>query len=192
MAEEFVSRFCEMPLADVTVGHVGATVAEVVARGSGVAWVVLLERSGSVAGVASPAELSMHAPDTPARVALSTQRVVVVAHPESSVVNGVASWAFEEASRAPGLDIVVVVYDGSRVWGMWHGPDLLEVIELGTTRSGAVTTLPGDVCIPELVRRCGYATGGTTCHAALSFREYPAGLPPCPNPSQLADHLFVW
>jgi hypothetical protein len=192
LAEEHVSRFCEMPLADVTVGQVDDTVAEVVAPGPSPGWIVLLDRSGSLAGVASAAEVSVHAPDTPARVVLSTQRVVVAAHPESSVVNGVASWAFEEARRATGLDVVVVVYERSRVWGVWHGPDLLEVIELGTTRSGVTTTLPGDVHIPELVRQCGFTTGDTPCRAAMSFREYPAALPRCPNPGQLADHLFVW
>jgi hypothetical protein len=189
--EELVSQFGEMPLDDAVVGPVGDTIGDILRLGHDPDWIVLVEPGGSVAGVASRAELLSQPPDALARAALTTPQVVVVAHAESSVVTGMATWAFEEARRDP-QDVVVVVRDGSTVRGVWHGPDLVEALEIGATRSGMDTTLPGDVHIPELLRYCGYILDDVACRAALSFREFPSMMPQCPNPLQLTGHAFEW
>jgi hypothetical protein len=187
-----VSRFRDMPLADAAARAEDDTVGGILGS-QGPSWVVLRNPVGRVVGVTTRTELLLHPPGRPARVALQPRRVTVVAHADASVVNGIASWAFEEARRAPADDLVVIVRDDSgAVLGIWHGQDLHEVLEMGPTRSGRDTTLPGDVHIPELLRHCTYAKEGATCGAALWFPEYPAEPPDCPNPQQLKAHRFVW
>jgi hypothetical protein len=189
--EHPVSRFRDMALS-------GAAAISVEQSGAGegrdvdAPWVILIDPSGGVAAVVTREEASTHSWDALLRPPLWSRRVVVVAHPDSSVVNGISSWAFEQAGWELDRDVVVVVRDETKVWGVWHGPDLEEVLEIGTTRSDIDTVLPGDVHIPELVRQCGYAAGGVDCGATMTFQEYPDPAPQCPNPRGLADHQFLW
>lgn len=186
-----VSRFRDMALARAAIipteGLSAAAAQDVDAP-----WVILVGPSGEVTAVATAAEAATHPWDALLRPPLWSRRTVVVAHADSSVVNGISSWAFEWAAWELDDDVVVVVRDDTEVLGVWHGPDLDEVLEIGTTRSGIDTSLPGDVHIPELVGRCRYAADGVDCGATMTFQEYPEPAPDCPNPNALADHPFLW
>jgi hypothetical protein len=181
-----------MALADAEVVAVDERAADDAGRERDAPWVVLVDTAGRVVAVATSQEASAHGRDALLPSLLRSRRVVVIAHAESSVVNGIASWAFERAGWDRDREVVVVVRDETRVWGVWHGPDLAEVLEIGATRSGIDTSLAGDVNIPELLRHCAYTDGRVHCGAAMTFSEFPGPAPACPNPSGLADHPFLW
>lgn len=189
--ESQVSRFRDMALASAVIIPVEGIGADA-GLDVDAPWVILVDPSGRVVTAATREEASTHSRDALLRPPLRSRRIVVVAHAECSVVNGISSWAFEQAGWGRQRDVVVVVRDETRVWGVWHGPDLEEVLELGTTRSGIDTSLPGDVHIPELVKQCEYTVGGVVCGATMTFREFPDPAPECSNPNGLVGHRFRW
>jgi len=122
-------------------------------------------------------------------------RAIVTAHPECSVVAVLASWACTQAadwaSHREDGSVVIVARGEAGVLGVWAGPDLDEVLEIGTTRTGADITLPGDIHIPEYVRSCAFQVRDVRCAASRNFAEPPSRPLPCDNPHNLPDHDFL-
>jgi hypothetical protein len=191
--EESVSRLADMGVAPAAVTGLDVPVAAADTGGAG--WVVAITPDGVVAAVLSADELADAAPSEPVGQAVRDFRAVVVAHPECGVVTAISSWAFSRAAdwadRAAGRSVAIVVRDEAGIAGVWAGEDLDEVAEIGTTRSGADLTLPGDIHIPEYVRRCAFAVRGVRCKAYRSFAEPPSRPEPCDNPGRLPEHDFA-
>jgi hypothetical protein len=193
--EGSVSRLADMAVVTAAVVGLDTLVGEAGRDGpDGPGWIVGVAEDGAVGAVVSADELAGLTEQISVRRAMRDSRAVVTVHPECSVVAAISSWAFTQAadwaSQSPGRSVVIVVRDDARVVGIWAGPDLDEVLEIGTTRTGADLTMPGDIHIPEYVRRCTFQVRGLRCDAVRSFAEPPSEPLPCDNPRKLPEHEF--
>lgn len=193
--EGLISRLADMSFVTPVVVRPETPVGQVNLEGAkGPGWVVGVAEDGAVAAVVPADEMAGLPESTPVSEAAGDSCAVVVAHPECSVVAAISSWAFtraaEWAGRGEGASVVFVLRDDAGVVGVWVGEDLDEVAEIGSTRVGADLTLPGDIHIPEFVRRCAFRSGKARCNAIRSFAEPPSGPVPCVNPRKLPEHGF--
>lgn len=193
--ERSVSLLADMVLEAAVVVRLDGLVGEVdLGSPDGPSWVVGVTEDDAIAIVVSTGELAGLPRVTPLSRVLFGYRAVVTAYPECSVVAAISSWAFVQAAEwadySPERSVVVVVRGDEGVIGVWAGADLDEVVEIGTTRSGADLTMPGDVHIPEYVRRCTFQVKGVRCGAVRSFAEPPSQPVACDNPRHLTAHVF--
>jgi len=163
--ERSVSLLADMVLEAAVVVGLDSLVGEVdLGSPDGPGWVVGLTEDDAIAVVVSTGELAGLPGVTTLSRVLDSYRAVVTAHPECSVVAAISSWAFTQAAEwadcSPERSVVIVVRGDEGVVGIWAGADLDEVVEIGTTRSGADLTMPGDIHIPEYVRRCTFQVKG--------------------------------
>ena len=194
--EGLVSRIADMVLEAAVVVRLDSLVGEVDLRSpGGPAWVVAVTEDDAVGAVLSADELAGLPESIAVHGAIRGSRAVVTAHPECSVVAAISSWAFTQAvdwaDGNPDRSVVIVVRGDASVVGVWAGDDLDEVLEIGTTRTGADLTMPGDIHIPEYVLWCAFEMKGVRCHAVRSFAEPPSRPVPCDNPRLLPEHVFV-
>jgi hypothetical protein len=193
--ERLVSSLADMVLETAVVVGLDSLADGVDLRSSNdPSWVVAVTEDDAVGAVLLADELVALPKSTSVRDAIRGQRAVVTAHPACSVVAAISSWAFTQASdwadQNTDRSVVIVVRDRAGVVGVWEGDDLDEVLEIGTTRTGADLTMPGDVHIPEYVRRCTFEVERVRCDAVRSFAEPPPRPLPCNNPRRLPTHEF--
>ena len=193
--ESLISRLADMALETAVVVRLDSLAGELICVVLMPDWVVAVTEDDAVRAVLSVDELVGLPESTPVHRATRGRRAVVTAHPECSVVAAISSRAFTQAADwadgNPDRSVVIVVRGDTGVVGVWAGDDLDEVLEIGTTRTGADLTMPGDIHIPEYVCRCAFEVKGVRCDAVRSFAEPPSRPVPCDNPRLLPEHEFV-
>jgi hypothetical protein len=158
---------------------------------------IVLDSSSGIAGAVSVEMLSGYESDVQLCFVARDHVYCIVAHPDCLVTDFLASSALNTYVQRRSLirqALFVVVAgaakDAASIIGVWHGDDLEDALAFGSTRS--LVRLSGTIAIPEIRRICGHSEAGQLCAAVMTFSQYPDAPPPCPNPSGLTGHTFVW
>lgn len=153
-------------------------------------WVVVINNSGDPTAAFPPGTISRAAPLTPLKDLARRVRgfIVVDARSTFSAVLDVADELAEEPDPEP---TVIVVVDSGRVAGVSTPAELKNQLFRIRYASRGVA-LPGPITLPKIVRYCQYHETDELCGWTQHFAKRPPQMPPCGNPRQLSNHLFVW